>query len=191
MGAAAVPGAIALGGAGLSAFAEGQAGKASSDYYGYLADSARINAGLAEAEGTAKQYQIGAETADEQRRLTDRINETVGTQKASVVSGVGASSRSAQDIIKDTLNKGNLDEMALRLNADMKSRNADIEAKMATMNYGAQAAGYNIAGRNAINASKVQQFSSLLGGAGSVANSWYMGDLYSGRYGSRGDRSVN
>lgn len=187
MGAAAIPAGMAVAGGAYSAYSEGEAGKANASYYNYLSSTAKINAGLAEAEGTSEKKQLASQEANEQVDLTNRINSTVGTQKAAVVNGVGASSRSAQDIISDTLNKGNLDEMALRLNTDNRIKNADITAKSAAMNFGTQAAGFNIAGTNAIGAAKGQQIGSLLQAGGSVANSWYMGKMYAGRgYGGQG-----
>jgi len=171
MGAAAVP--LMVGGALYSAYNEREAGRSESSYYNYLADTARTNAGLAEAGATAKKYQIAAQASDEERRITERVAGTVGSQKAAMVSGVGASSRSAQDIVSDTMNKGNLDEMALRYNSELASKNADIEAKTSIMNYGTEAAGYNIAGMNAISMSRARANQSLLSGAGSVASMWY------------------
>lgn len=179
--AAAVPAAISLGGAAYSADQQTKAGAVQSSYYGYLADTARINAGIADAEATSDKKQVGAELNASERELTNRINETVATQKAAVVTGVGASSRSAQDIIADTLDKGNLDEMALRLNADIKSKNIDIGAATKKMNYTAQASGYGMAAVNAVGAAKAGAQSSLISGVGSVANSWYQSKLYADR----------
>lgn len=182
-----VPALIAVAGAGYSAYAQGQAGKAQSNYYNYLSDTAKLNAGLATSEAQEERRQIGTQEAKEQVGLTNRISATVGAQKASVVTGVGGSSRSAQDIIGDTLNKGNLDEMALRLNADIRTKNSDINAQSSIMNFGTQGAGYRMAGKNAIDASRMNQASSLLQGANSVASSYYMGQLYAGRgYGGQG-----
>lgn len=188
MGAAALPAGVAIAGGALSAEEEGAAGGAQANYYNYLASTAKINAGLATTEGTAEKAQIGSEENQEQIGLTNKIAATVGAQKASVVNGVGASSRSAQDIIGDTLDKGNLDEMALRLNAFNRSKNADVTAQTGAMNFNAQAAGAGISGINAVGAAKVAQTNSLLGAAGSVANSYYMGSIYGGRgYGGAGN----
>jgi len=183
-----IPAGMSLAGGISSAFEQYQSGKAQSSYYNYLSDTAKINEGLSSSEALSQREEIGAEENQKQIALTNRVNETVGAQKAAMVSGVGASSRSAQDIIGDTLNKGDLDEMALRLNADMAGKNAEISARAGAMNYGAQASGYQIAGINARGISTANQTSSLLGSAGSVANSWYMGQLYAGRgYGGQGN----
>lgn len=180
MGAAAAAGTV-LAGSAFSAYESVQAGKAQSGYYGYLSSIAGINAGLAKAEGTAEVRQIGAREGQQQLALENRIDATVGAEKTAVVGGVGASSRSAQDIIKDTLNKGNLDEMALRYNSEVESKNALIGSNIAAMNYGSQAAGFNIAGNNARTQGNIGAISSMLGGAGSIANSWYQGSMYAKR----------
>lgn len=188
MGAAVLPAGVAVAGGALSAEEEGAAGQAQSNYYSYLASAAKINEGLTDPEATAEKKQIGDQTNREQIDLTNRIAATVGAEKVSVVTGVGGSSRSAQDIISDTLNKGNLDEMSLRVNAFNKSKNADITAKSGAMNFASQAAGAVISGINALGAAKVAQTNSLIGAAGSVANSYYMGSMYAGRgYGGSGN----
>lgn len=179
MGAAAMTvGGVQAAGGLSSAYMQGKAGDAQSSYYSYLADTARVNAGLADAEAVSERRQINADMLSNQVDLTDRINATVGAQKAAVVGGVGAASRSAQQIVKDTLNQGDLDEMALRLNADTRSRNAEMKAITARMNAESQASGYRIAGVNARSAATSGQIGSLLGTAGSVASTWYTSRLY-------------
>lgn len=170
-----------MGGAAYSADQQTKAGASQSAYYGYLADTAKINSGLSDAVAESDKKEVGAALNESERDLTNRINETAATQTAAVVTGVGASSRSAQNIIKDTLDKGNLDEMALRLNADIKSKNIDIGAATNRMNFDAQGAGYRMAGTNAVNAAKSGATNSLLQGASSVASSWYTGRMYAGR----------
>lgn len=191
MGAAAAAAGTTVAGGAFSAYEEGQAGKAQSSYYNYLSNTALLNAGLATSQGTAAKEQIGASENQAQIGLTNRVNTTIGAEKTAMVSGVGGSSRSAQQIIGDTLNKGDLDEMALRLNADTAAKNADITAQSGAMNYTSQASGYNIAGAVARGTAGMQQFGSLLGSAGSVANSYYMGSLYAGRGYNVGGGSSN
>jgi len=176
-----VPAGMALSGAAFSGIQQIQAGKAQAGYYSYLADTAGVNAGLAKAQAAGTVKQIGVEEGQQEQTLQRRVAETIGQQKVALANGVGVGSRSAQDIISDTLTKGQLDEMALRMNAQMKTKNAVIQGEMGAMNYGAQAAGYGIAGKNAVAASRMGAFSSLIGGAGSVANSWYLGNMYANR----------
>lgn len=171
MGAAAIP--LIVAGGAYSAYQQGQAGKAQASYYSYLGKTAQANAGIAIAKGEATRRAIGAQEFDEQQRLSRGIRQTVANQKAAMVNGVGATSRSAQDIVSDTLTKGNLDEMALRYNADLRARNAMIGADAEAFNYESQAGGYSVAGKNAIAGAKAGQISTLLGTAGSVASNWY------------------
>lgn len=173
MGAAAIPAALVAGGSVMSAVGQGESAKATAGYYGYLGSQANANANLAQARAKADTKNISMEAGQQEYGLTRRVNQAVGTQKASLVSGAGASSRTAQDIIKDTLETGNRDEMALRWNADQRSRMTQIGADTQAMNYRGQAAGYGMAGRNTMIASRFGQASTLLGGAGSVASIWY------------------
>lgn len=177
MGAAAAAGGLSAAGGIYSAVAQGQAGRAQEGYYSYLADTARTNAGLSEKISQAERQNLGRAAGAAQLSLRKRIDATIGAQRAAVVNGVGSGSRSAQKIIKDTINEGNLDEMALRLNIDTRSRSAEIAGIMGRSNALSEATGYNMAGRNARTAARYGQVGSLLGAAGKVANSWYMGSL--------------
>lgn len=186
------PAGMSLAGAGLSAYEQGEAGKATANYYNYLAGTSEINAGLTQARSEAERIQIGQESNLQEQHLASRISQTVGAQRAALATGAGASSRTAQDVITDTLDKGSLDEMALRTNSDIRSRNAELAGRIGAFNYGNQAAGYRMAGVTAVNAARMGQVSSLLGGAGSVANSYFMGSMYGQmggyRYGGRMER---
>lgn len=176
MGAAALPavvGAQAAGGA-FSAYAQGQAGGAASKYYSYLASTSRTNADLAEKAGQSQVKEIGAQTMEEDRRLGERVRSTVGAQQTAFsAGGVGATSKTAEQIVSDTMTKGNIDEMALRYNAAIKTKNALVGADSRAMNERGQAAGYDIAGFNAVNAARLNQTSTILGTGGSVASNWY------------------
>ncbi len=180
-GAAIAAGGLGAAGGIYSAYAQGQEGAAQASYYNYLSGVSAMNAGLAKSRGVAAQQQIGAQENQQQIGLTNTINQAVGAQKTAMTRGVGNSSRSAQDIVGDTLNKGNLDEMALRLNSDLAAKSAAVGSMSSAMNYMSQGAGYNIAGGNARTQANFGIGSSLLGAAGSVANSYYMGNMYGSR----------
>lgn len=184
MGVAPVAG-LAMGGSALSAFEQGQAGKAQANYYNYLGAQANTNATLAQARAKADIRNIGMDEFQQTQGVTRRLTQTIGAQKAGLVSGAGASSRTAQDLIKDSMEGANLDELAIRYNADQRSRMAQIGADTQSMNYRAQAGGFGMAAINARNAAGMGQFSTLLGGAGQVANSYYMGQMYANMYGNR------
>jgi hypothetical protein len=138
------------------ASAEREAGRAAEDagnrenaYYKYLAGTSRLNIGLVEAQAKSDSEQVGAQQMDEVRAINERGRETVGAQKAALVSGAGVGSKTAEQIVSDTVSKTNLDEMALRYNADVKIKNIRIGAKGEAFNLENQAQGYEMAGRNA------------------------------------------
>jgi hypothetical protein len=176
VGAAALPIAVGaqVGGGLFSAYQQTQQGKIQQGYYDYLASGARANAGLAEAGITANREAIGTAEADAQRRLTNNVNATMASQKAALAAGgAGVGSRTGQDLIANTENQGNLDEQALRLNADMKAKAATVSGETAAFGYETQAAGDELTGSNIRSASNIQAESTILGTAGSVASSWY------------------
>lgn len=176
MGAAALPLAVGaqVGGGLYSAYAQGEAGKSQQAYYNYLSSGAKLNAGLAEAGITANREAIGGAEADADRKLHNNINATVASQKAALAAGgAGVGSRTGQELIADTENKGNLDEQALRYNADLKAKAATVSGETAALGFETQAVGDTVTGENALAAAKAGQISTVLGTAGSVASSWY------------------
>jgi hypothetical protein len=173
MGAAAIPAALTVGGGLLEYEAQGQAGKNSSAYYDYLARNAKTNAGLATASAKANVEELGTQEEMEMSRLGKNVRGAIGSQKAALVTGAGLGSKTAEQIINDTLQKGNLDEAAIRYNSAMKQKNAMLSGKAAAFNFESEAGSYSLAGRNALNASKINQLSSILGTGRSVASMWY------------------
>lgn len=175
MGAAAMPAAIGLTAAGgaYSAYQANEAGKASGSYYSYLAETARTNAKLALASGKSATEQIGYQEKEQDRQLQEGIRSTVGAQKAALVTGAGIGSKTGEQVVKDTLNKGNLDEMALRYNAALRTKNAKIGAESNAFNFDNQAFGNEMAGSNARAIGRTNATSSILATGGSVASMWY------------------
>ena len=158
MGAAAmgVGMAVQMYGGMQQASAEREAGRAAEDagnrenaYYKYLAGTSRLNIGLVEAQAKSDSEQVGAQEMDEVRAINERGRETVGAQKVALVSGAGVGSKTGEQLVADTANKTNLDEMALRYNADVKMKNIRIGAEGESFNLENQAQGYEMAGRNA------------------------------------------
>ena len=168
-----------VGGTALSMYGQSQSAKSQSAYYNYLAETSTMNAGITKAAGEANARAAGIEASDQMRRVTTGVRQTIGAQKVAMVGGVGAGSRSAQDIIKDTLDKGNRDEQAINMNAALKAKSIFAGADMQSFNDMNQAGGYDIAGSNVRAALPYQQGSTLLGGAGQVGSSWYMMSRYS------------
>lgn len=175
-----------IAGGAYSAYGQSQLGRAQGAYYDYLSATSKQNAALANAGIVANREAIGAQEADATRRLGVNVRKTIGAQKAALAAGgAGASSRTAQDLIGDTENQGNLDEQALRYNADMRAKAAVIGGENTALGYESQATSEEMGGQNARLASKINTVGTILGTAGSVASSWYRMPYYMG-YGGYG-----
>jgi hypothetical protein len=172
MGAPAVA-AVMIGGGLVQAYGQQQEAKSQANYYGYLASTARQNADLAGAAGEANARAVSLEEADQMQRSGQATRQMIGEQKAAMVTGVGAGSRSAQDIVSDTLTKGGQDAATIRLNAELKRKSIFMQSGMEQFNLQNQAGGYGIAGSNVRAALPWQQASTLLGSAGQAGSSWY------------------
>ena len=157
----------------MSLFGQANEGKAQSNYYNYLAGTATQNAALARASGQNEVATLGTEEFSQVKGLHTQERDVIGAQKAALASGgAGVGSKTGEAIVSDTENKVNLDEQALRYNADVKMKNARIGAETSALNYESQAAGYKMAGKNAAIANKYGQYSTMLSTAGQVATMW-------------------
>jgi hypothetical protein len=176
MGAAALPIAIGSSVAGgvMSAYGGAQAAKSTSDYYGYLAGNARINARLAAAKADSDRRSIGYQEGQQERQLGEKVRATIGAQKAALAAGgAGVGSKTAEQIVSDTMDRGNLDEEALRYNADAKGKAAQMGSDVSSMNFRTEAYGDQMSGAAALGAEKFSRASTILGTGGSVASMWY------------------
>lgn len=171
MGAAAVPIAMGLNVAGgtITAIGEAKEGASTSKYYKYLAAINRENAVLSEAAGKGETSQLGQSEFQGMQQLVTRKGETIGAQKAALATGAGVGSKTAEQIVSDTINKTEMDEEVLRYNTDLKMKNVLLKSKGEAMNYRAQAGGYDLAAKNAKSAAKWKMWSTILGTAASTA----------------------
>lgn len=167
MGAVAV-GAMA-GGTILSAYGDIQQSKSESKYYKYLADISNENAKLSEASGKAEISQLGTSEFQAMQQIVSRKGEIIGAQKSALATGAGVGSKTAEQVVSDTINKVEMDEEVLRYNTDLKMKNVLLKSKGEAMNYRAQAGAYEVAADNAKTASKWNVSSTILGGAASTA----------------------
>ena len=154
---------------------EQQAGRNEALYYKYLSGTARQNARLADVSAESQVSEVGAQEQQEMAALHAKKRETIGAQKAALVTGAGVGSKTAEQIVSDTENKTNLDEMALRYNADLKMKSIRIGAQAQAMNLENQATGYDYAGINAKKAAKIKSNATLLGTGTSTAFNLYSG----------------
>ena len=93
-----------------------------------------------------------------------------GRQRSALAaSGVVVDSGSALDILADTAALGELDALTIRSNAEREAYEHKVTASNLTANAGMKRMGAG----NALIAGKIGSMTSLLSGAGSVANKWY------------------
>lgn len=180
MGGAALPavlGAQAVGG-GVTAWAQGQQGKAAGAYYGYLADTARTNSRIAQTVARSKNAEVSAQEGEASRQVSESVRSTVARERAAFAAGgPGAGSKTAEQIVSDSLARGDLDQIALRYNADLKRKGNNSTADFASLDYEGQAKGYGLSASNADMSSKIGQLSTILGTGTSVASTWYSSTL--------------
>jgi hypothetical protein len=157
----------------MKAQSEIEAGKQEKQYNQYLAGVSRMNADLARASGESQARTVGAQTAEQVGQIHERGRDVVGAQKVALAAGgAGVGSKTAEQLVSDTLTKTNLDEMAIRYNADLKMKNLRLQAESTAMNEENKAEGYEMAGKNAKKAAKWKAFSTVLGTGSQVASKW-------------------
>jgi hypothetical protein len=169
--------AVAIGtsiaGAGVSAYSAIKQGQDQKRYYDFLAIQNRSQAerAMAAAEEQAGFIQDTAgknqEELDRQQRLLEGRQKTVLAK-----GGVWSTSKTAQDIYRDTETQAERDATALRFNANMESWQAKSQAAESARALREQAVGYGMAGSNARTASYWNTASSVLGSATNIADSW-------------------
>ena len=158
----------------FSAQAQAAAGRAQQGYYNYQAEINRQQAAAALQIGEQRATLAESEGALESGRALRSASELAGAQKAVLASNnVGGSSVTAQDIYSDTFDKEKLDQIMIRYNADVKAHAAKTGAAYEAFDYENQAKLNQLAGRNARKAGNANAIGTLLGTAGSVANSAY------------------
>ena len=167
MGAVAI-GAMAVGSA-VKGYGEAKSARAESKYYSYLSSTATENARLAREAGAEEVRQVGAQQYQAVGQIGTAKRELQGAQRAALVSGAGVGSKTAEQIASDTETKSQLDEMALRYNADLKMKNIRTSSEATAKNYEAEAAADRAAARNAKRTAGLGIASSILGTASSTA----------------------
>ena len=172
MGAAAIPAAIGLqvGGSLFAADNARRTAAAQSGYYRTLANQADNSAMLAEVSGERQATNVKDAAAATYAQHLRGSKQLTGAQRA-VAGAAGISgSVTAEDIARDTANKMSLDEMAIRFNADSTADEVLRNAGLTAMNLRADAGNYRMSGDEAMIAGKLNSYTSLIGGAASVAS---------------------
>lgn len=171
--------ATSIAGGVTAANAQKAQGKASQNYYNYIAEQNRLAAEAAEKTGEQKDTLSQNQGALESQKVSRTARQFEGAQKASLAANkIGGGSVTAADLILDTFDKSRLDEIAVRFNADTRSYEAKENAKYTAWDLRNQEklnrmAGSNarMAGNAAANATKINTVSSVLDTASSTLGS--------------------
>jgi hypothetical protein len=162
----------AVGGA-VGAYGAMQQGRAQASYYGFLANQSRLESGLATATADRQAADTEKAASYTEEIMARNESKALGAQRAGFGANGIAGSVTAQDITKSTMDAAELDKQAVRFNADSKANAAKIQGAMSAFNYDSQATGYDMAGKNALTASKYNATATILGTSGSLASQWY------------------
>lgn len=170
---AAVAIATSVASAAYGAYAVSQEAKSKQDYYSYIAEQNKRQADRTEAAAEDQVSGIQDTAAKNADELSRQARQLVGRQKTVLAkSGVWGSSKTFEDISRDTQTQEGRDAAALRFNADRTSWEARAAAAEQAKALREQAVGYGMSGSMARQAGNFGIGSSLLGGATSVADTW-------------------
>jgi len=144
-------------------------GEANESYYNELAKesdkqapevlkAAKSNVGMIQESGSRQTQEVIGD-----------VKGVMGSQKTALAAGnIALSSGTAEDIARDTFNKGLKDEAAIRYNADISAWKTTTEARNKALNLESQADAYRKAGKAAKDAGTMGGLSTLLGGVTSL-----------------------
>lgn len=134
--------------------------------YDYQAQVNKNNAQIAEWQ--AQDAVDRGAVKEKQHRI--KVAQLKGRQRSVLAaSGLEVDDGSALDVLGDTAELGELDALTIRSNAEREA----YDYKVSAMSQNAQANINRVSGQNALTAGNYAAMSSLLTGAGSVANKWY------------------
>lgn len=173
-----VIGAIGIGllvsGAVGGAYSAWSSGKSQESYYNFLADQSRLKAQLAKESADQAAGYAQDEGARAGHQLKIQVNQIEAQQKSSMIAqGMALNSVTAEDIIKDNISKAQLDEMAIRYNAELKAYQAERAGIMQAFDFAGQAGSQAGAGQIAMQTGRINAYSSLLGGLGQAGMGYY------------------
>lgn len=170
--------AIQTGGGVFSAISEYQAGAEESRFYKYMASTAERNALLAEKRGEAQVSSIQDVASKEAQQLREEEKALSATQKVAQASSGIIGGVTAQDVTIDTFNKAKMDELMIRFNADVRSREVFDQSTFEAMNLRQQASQFKLSAKQAKQTGLIKARTGLLTTASQVAKTWYTSDKY-------------
>jgi hypothetical protein len=171
-----------IAGGGYAMSAQNTAGKTQNTLYqnqaAYRLQQAEQAKKAADRNITTTQMQASQEA----KTLAAKAGAVEGTQKATLAaSGVGSGSVTAEDVITDTFDRAKLDEIALRYNADSRSEEYENQGRNGIWTAQAEGVQLRAAGKNAVREAKVNQASTALSTATSVAGALTTAYGYGGK----------
>ena len=122
------------------------------------------------ADINKSQVQYGASL--QAKSLGEKVAEVTGAQKAAIGANIGGGSVTGADIIKDTMTKSKMDELAIRYNAEQKNWGIENEAQNEIWSLNTQKKQYLQAAKNARRAGNIGAMTSLLSTATSTASAY-------------------
>jgi hypothetical protein len=148
-------------------------GSSSQQYYDDKVTSLEKEAQATKDMGRDQLGLLGEDTAFKLGQHRGNERRGVGAQKAATASsGLGAGSVTGFDLNRDTLTKSQLDESLIRHNANLAAWSIDSENKAKVRAIETEAESNRAASRNARAAAGWAAATSLLTGAGKVADIW-------------------
>lgn len=165
---------LAVGGTALSIYGQNKSKEASVQYNNYLADLSEKQAGAVAQTGRLQRRMITEGASRAAQKAAVASFSLQGAQRAAAAgAGLGGGSVTSENLATDEATKASLDDLYVRLQADtqkfLNKRDEDAQIE----NLYNQATGYRMGASNANIAGNINMASSLLSGAGQVANIWY------------------
>lgn len=154
---------------GFSAYSQLQQGTALNKYYQSQAAQSRAE-GENALQLAEKQSNLIQDSAKEEgKQLKTQQAELLASQRAALAAN-GVYGVTAEDITSNTLSKQQMDELALRYNADIRSWDVRNQGKYADYSKRQEANTLDYQGKMAKASSRKEAFSTLLSTAGTVAS---------------------
>jgi len=170
--------AIQAGGGAFSAISEYQAGAEGARYYKYMASTAERNAVLAEKRGEAQITSIQDVASIESQQVIEEGKALTATQKVAQASSGIIGGVTAQDVQRDTFDKTKMDELMIRRNADVKSREIFDQSTFEALNLRQKADQFELSAKQSKRGGLIKAGAGLLNTATQVSSTWYASKKY-------------
>ena len=165
--------------AAYSAYSQYQQGVSEQKMYNYQADASRQQGAAALAQGQ-KQGELIQDTAKLQgKEQAIKTAEALSSQRAAMAAmGLDPSSVSAQDLASSSMSKAQMDEAAIRYNADVNSWESNRQGQLTNWQSNVMADQYKYAGKQSKQAGIINAGGTLLSSAASYGMSKWLAGQY-------------